>query len=63
MSFEPLSDCKIVDVSLNPSGLPGASFPVHKRVARRALGLCRSEIGKYGRSQKQWHVGGERNEL
>ena len=64
VSFELLSDCKNADVSLNHSSLPGASFLVHKRVARRALRLCFSEIEKYGRSQKQWHrFGWERNEL
>ena len=52
VSFELLSDHKTADVSLNPFGLPGVSFPLHKRVARRVLGLYRSEIGKHGRSQK-----------
>ena len=59
VSFEPLSNRKTADVFFNPSGLPRVSFPLHKQVARRALGLCHSEIGKYGTSQKQWHVGGK----
>ena len=47
-----------------PFCLPGSSFPLHKLVAWRALSLCLSEIGKYGRTQKQWHrFGRGRNEL